>query len=30
MAWRWRDGKAVRALLFATLEEARAAIPPAD
>jgi ketosteroid isomerase-like protein len=28
MAWRWRDGKAVRALLFATLEEARAAIPP--
>jgi ketosteroid isomerase-like protein len=30
MAWRWRDGKAVRALLFATLEEAQAAIPPAD
>jgi ketosteroid isomerase-like protein len=30
MAWRWRDGKAVRALLFATLEEARAAIPPPD
>jgi ketosteroid isomerase-like protein len=30
MAWRWRDGKAVRALVFATLEEAQAAIPPPD
>jgi ketosteroid isomerase-like protein len=30
MAWRWRDGKAVRALLFASLEEARAAIPPRE
>lgn len=30
MAWRWRDGKAMRALLFASLEEARAAIPPRD
>ena len=30
MAWRWRDGKAVRALVFPSLEEARAAIPPPD
>ena len=30
MAWRWRDGKAVRALLFPTLEEALAGIPPKD
>jgi ketosteroid isomerase-like protein len=30
MAWRWRDGKAVRALLCPTLEEAEAAIPPRD
>jgi ketosteroid isomerase-like protein len=30
MAWRWRDGKAVRALLFPTLEEALAAVPPGD
>jgi ketosteroid isomerase-like protein len=28
MAWRWRDGKAVRALVFPELEEALAAIPP--
>jgi ketosteroid isomerase-like protein len=26
MAWRWRDGKAVRALVFAELEEALAAV----
>jgi ketosteroid isomerase-like protein len=30
MAWRWRDGKANRALLFANLDEAMAAIPPGD
>ncbi len=30
MAWLWRDGKAVRALLFETLEEALAATPPRD
>src|SRR3954451_7178399 len=29
-AWRWRDGKAVRALAFADLDEAMAAIPPSD
>ncbi len=29
-AWRWRDGKAVRALIFANLEEALAEIPPRD
>ena len=30
MAWRWQDGKAVRALVFPELEDALAAIPPAD
>jgi ketosteroid isomerase-like protein len=30
MAWRWRDGKAVRALVFGDLEQALAAIPPRD
>ena len=30
MAWRWRDGKAVRALIFPDLEQAMAAIPPRD
>jgi ketosteroid isomerase-like protein len=30
MAWRWRDGLAVRALVFGDLEEALAAIPPRD
>jgi ketosteroid isomerase-like protein len=30
MAWRWRDGKAIRALLYPDLEEALAAIPPRD
>jgi ketosteroid isomerase-like protein len=28
MAWRWRDGLAVRALVFPDLEQALAAIPP--
>lgn len=30
MTWKLRDGKAVRALVFAELEEALAAIPPQD
>ena len=30
MAWLWQDGKAVRALVFPELEDALAAIPPAD
>ena len=29
MAWQWRDGKAVRGLVFADLEAAQAAVPPA-
>jgi ketosteroid isomerase-like protein len=30
MAWKWRQGKAVRALLFTDLEAALEAIPPGD